>query len=67
MSEQQKLHGKYGPILANGQVKLYLPLERFSEIESMEAIGYQVDDRLQQLVATVRIIKDAEVRREASE
>ncbi len=67
MSRQQRIHGKYVPILANGQVKLYLPLERFSEIESMEAIGYQVDDRLQQLVATVRIIKDAEVRREVSE
>ena len=46
MSGQRRIHGKYVPILANGQVKLYLPLERFSEIESMEAIGYQVDDRL---------------------
>lgn len=67
MSEQQKLHGKYVPILADGQVKLYLPLERFSEIEGMKASGYEVDDRLQQLVALVRIIKDAEARREESE
>jgi len=66
-SEQGRLHGKYVPILADGQVKLYLPLERYCEIEGMKASGYNVDDKLQHLVATVRIIKDTEERREESE
>jgi len=48
-------------------VKLYLPLERYSEIEGMKANGYEVDDKLQQLIATVRIIKEAEGRRRKSE
>jgi hypothetical protein len=67
MSRRQRLYGKYVPILADGQVKLYLPLERYSEMNGMKANGYDLSDESQHILELARLIKEAEKRREESE
>lgn len=61
--EKQKPYGKYVPVLRDGRVKLYLPLERHGEIDIMKARGYQVDEETQSLILRVRRIEAAEERR----
>ena len=51
MNKRQRLYGKYVPILADDHVRLYLPLERYAEIDSMRSSGYDLDDQSQRLRA----------------
>jgi hypothetical protein len=67
MNKRQGLYGKYVPILADGRVRLYLPLEKCNEINRMRADGYELDDESQHLLSIVQLIKDAEGRRRNSE
>lgn len=63
MNKQQTPYGKYVPILADGHVRLYLPLERYAEIDSMRSSGYDLNDQSQHLLKIVRRIKEAERQR----
>jgi len=67
VNKRQRPHGKYVPILADGHVRLYLPVERYDEIDSMRSGGYELDDQSQDLLKIVRRIKEAEKQRKESE
>jgi len=45
--------GKCIPIQANGQARLYLGLERHTEMDGMKANGYDLDDWSQHLLETL--------------
>jgi hypothetical protein len=63
----RKQAGKYLPLVREGRVRLYLPLERYGNIEQLIASGYKEDDETRHLMAIASIIKEAKERRAESE
>lgn len=65
--KRAKAFGKYVPITKGGQVRFYLPLERCAETDSLSASGYEVAEECQDLITTVKLIREAESRRAVSD